>query len=266
MSRSFSSALLEGAAFGECPGTWPLPAADTLAEGWWRAVAAAGQGHYGQAFSELAGIRRCELDGPLRSLALSTHASLLRQLGWHGLARGWDGRALLAAGSDVDARLDALVGLAADALGTARFAASERLLCAARAAMAEGGHHERAGVRVQWVSAELAMASGRGDVALDHARRGVELAHGQRSVRHRVKSDVVLAAALCCAGRVDDARTHAEKLLDETAHHGLIPLHWAVASLLCGIGSATRPDPEMAQIRDAAAKLVEHRGGVWCVR
>ncbi len=266
MSRSFSSVSLESAAFGECPGTWPLPAAETPAEAWWRAVAAAGQGHYGQAYSELAGLRRCELDGPLRSLALSTHASLLRQLGWHGLARGWDGRALLAAGDDVEARLDALVGLAADALGTARFAASERLLCAARDAMADGGHPDRAAVRVQWVSAELAMATGHGATALDHARRGVELAQGQRSVRHRVKSDVVLAAALCCAGRVDDARTHAETLLDETAHHGLIPLHWAVASLLCGIGSATRPDAEITQIRDAAAKLVEHRGGVWCAR
>ncbi|KEG31865.1 hypothetical protein EN20_06585 [Mycobacterium tuberculosis] len=50
--------------------------------------------------------------------------SLLRQLGWHTLARGWDGRALALAGADREAGADALIGLAADALGVGRFAAA----------------------------------------------------------------------------------------------------------------------------------------------
>lgn len=254
---------LEDAAFGASPGRWPLPTEHEPPRRWLRAVAAAGQGHYAQAFSELSAIRRTVLDGPLLSLALSTHASLLRQLGGHTAARGWDGRALRAAGGAAEARMDALVGLAADALGVGRFGVSQTLLAAARDVMAQDTVPDRCAVRVQWVSAELAMAMGRGDEALVHARRGVELARGQSSVRHRVKSDVVEAAALCCCGRVDDARTRADTLLEETAVLGLIPLHWAVASLLVGIGSATHPPEKIAQIRDDAADGVEHRGGQW---
>ena len=56
-------------------------------------------------------------------------------------------------------------------------------------------------VRLAWVSAELAMATGDGATAVGHAERAIELAAALGSVRHAVKSDVVLAAALCSAGR-----------------------------------------------------------------
>lgn len=107
------------------------------------------------------------------------------------------------------------------------------------------------------------MASGDGAAAVMHARRGVELAEPLASVRHRTKSNVVLAAALCCAGRLDDSRTLADGLLERTAAHGLIPLRWAVASLLTGIGSTAHDRPDIEVIRDESAALVEHRGGHW---
>ncbi len=230
-------------------------------------MAAAGQGHYSVARSELAELRRSVPEGPLASLANSTEASLLRQQGWHELARGWDGRAMLLAGADRAAQVDALVGLAADALGVGRFAASARLLRDARGVLGEDAPVDRLAVRVQWVSAELAMATGRGEDALQHAQRSVDLAAvPDISARHRAKSGVVLSAALCCSGRLDAARSVADRLLDDTARLGLIPLRWAVASLLAGIGSVAHSAAQISLIRDGAADLVEHRGGLWRAR
>lgn len=249
---------LTAAAFGDAPSLWPLPPAQNPEQRWLRAVAAAGQGRYATGFAELAELRRSAV-GPLLSLAHSTQASLLRQLGWHDRARGWDARAFALAGTDPAARSDALVGLAADALGVGRLATSAALLAAAGSA----ADPPRLAVRRAWVSAELAMAGGDGAAAVAHARHGVELAEPLASIRHRTKSDVVLAAALCCAGRLDDSRGLADELLQRTAAHGLIPLRWAVASLLAGIGSGAHDGPYIEVARDEAAALVEHRGGHW---
>ena len=91
---------VRNAAFGDDPGLWPLPAARSVEEQWLRAVVAGGQGRYASADADLASVRRTMRVGRLASLAHSTHASFLRQLGWHDMARGWDGRALaVAAGS-----------------------------------------------------------------------------------------------------------------------------------------------------------------------
>ena len=208
--------------------------------------------------------RRWPPAGPLASLGCSTQGSLLRQLGWHRLARRWDGRALALAGDDCQARVDALVGLAADALGVGRFAVSARLLEAAGGALSAGSDPPgRLAVRVSWVGAELAMATGDGSAAVRQAQGGVEFAAAGFSARHRVKSNVVLAAALCSAGRVDESRALADEGLNATAAYGLIPLRWALASLLGGIGSDLLSPREVEAIRDVTAGIVERRGGHW---
>ena len=92
--------ILTNAAFGDDPGCWPLPAAGSAEELWLRAVVAGGQGRYASACTDLARVRRAHRVGRLASLAHSTQASFLRQLGWHDRARGWDGRALAVAGAD----------------------------------------------------------------------------------------------------------------------------------------------------------------------
>src|SRR5262245_27386021 len=116
-----ATAAFSDTAFGDCPGRWPLPAARTPHELWLRAVAAGGQGRYGSALTDLAGVLRLDARGPVASLAHSTRASFLRQLGWHDRARTWDAKAWASAGGDVEAGVDALIGLAADALGVGRF-------------------------------------------------------------------------------------------------------------------------------------------------
>ncbi|HEY9264275.1 MAG TPA: hypothetical protein VIQ11_06710, partial [Mycobacterium sp.] len=81
-SAPSSAACLEDAAFGSNPGCWPLPPATTPQELWLRAVVAGGQGRYSSAVADLDRLQRLVAHGPLASLALSTMASFLRQLGW----------------------------------------------------------------------------------------------------------------------------------------------------------------------------------------
>ncbi|OBF60233.1 hypothetical protein A5787_19685 [Mycobacterium sp. 852002-50816_SCH5313054-b] len=254
---------LAAAALGDRPGSWPLPAATGPEQLWLRAVAAGGQGRYGSAYRDLAALRRGGADGRWASLAHSTQGSFLRQLGWHSLARGWDGRAMALAGGDPEACADALIGLAADALGIGRFAAAATLL--RRVDLSPGAIPDRLPVRRGWVAAELAMASGDGKSALRNAEEAVELADamGQPSARHRVKSDVVRAAALCSAGDIERARAVAEAALDATGRLTLIPLRWALACLLIDIESVTFSAQKLREIRDICAGQVRRAGGAW---
>src|SRR5271157_2971695 len=263
---------LTASAFGNQPGRWPLPSAGTPRQLWLRAVGAGGQGRYGSARNDLTTLLRSAPADRLASLAHSTQASFLRQLGWHRLARGWDGRALALAGTDPEAAADALIGLAADALGVGRLAAAATLLSRAEPIVAEAPQH-RLLVRRAWVAAELAMVAGDGAAAVRNAEVAVELAatlvDGSVSARHCAKSDVVLAAALCSAGAVDRARTLGEVTLELTGRLGLVPLRWAVACLLVDLvdtGSLTRPITELCDIRDECARQVQHWGGAWARR
>ena len=254
-------------AFGDQPGRWPLPSAGTPHQLWLRAVAAGGQGHYSSARNDLATLLRGAPGSRLASLAHSTQASFLRQLGWHKLARGWDGRALALADADPEAAADALIGLAADALGVGSLDAAATLLSRADPIVADAA--DRLVVRRAWVAAELAMAAGDGVTAVRNAEVGVEMAAARPSARHCAKSDVVLAAALCSNGAIDRARIVGEAALELTGRLGLVPLRWAVACLLVDLadsGSPTGPIGELRVIRDECARQVRHRGGTWCLR
>lgn len=261
---------LSTAAFGAEPGSWPLPTAATPHQRWLRAVAAGGQGHYAGAAGDLAALLRDAPGGPLAALACSTQGSFLRQLGWHALARGWDGRALALAGGHPEARVDALTGLAADALGVGRFAAAAALLHRADGALSDaalsGAVPPRLAVRRAWVAAELAMATGDGAAAVQYAEEAVTLAGATDSARHQAKSQVVLAAALCSAGTLDAARATADAALDATGRMRLVPLRWALACLLAEIGSLTRTAQQVGAVRDDCAELVSRRGGRWHAR
>jgi hypothetical protein len=255
------------AAFGDQPGCWPLPAATTPRQLWLRAVAAAGQGRYGSAYADLAALLAAAPPDRLASLAHSAYASFLRQLGWHGKARGWDGRAWALAGADPEAAADALTGLAADALGVGRLAVAATLLGRADPFVAQAP--PRLAVRRAWVAAELAMAGGDGGVAVRNAEIAVELAAGtlEDSARHQAKSKVVLAAALCSSGALDRARVVADAALELTGQLGLVPLRWAVACLLVDLGTETTARiAELRDLRDDCARRVEHRGGAWSAR
>jgi hypothetical protein len=257
---SVAATVLANAAFGDDPARWPLPAAATPHHLWLRAVVAGGQGRYGTALADLAGLSRLQRSGPLASLTHSTRASFLRQLGWHARARALDGRAWALAGTDLEAGTDALIGLAADALGVGRFAASAAALQRAGELIADPVS-KRLPVRLAWVSAELAMARGDGVRAVGHAGHAVELAAAFGSARHIVKSAVILAAALCSSGEIDASRRVADAALQDAERLGMIPLRWALACLLADIGSAGHTAPEVLRIRNECAATVRRRGG-----
>lgn len=251
-------------AFGDDPGQWPLPAANSPRERWLRAVSAGGQGRYAGALADLEALLRSRPDGPLASLAFSTRASFLRQLGGHRGARYWDGRAWASAGSDVEAGADALIGLAADALGVGRFAVSSRLL--QRAAELVGDTPGRLPIRLAWVHAELAIVMGGGVASVRYAETAVDLASRFDSVRHGLKSQVVLAAARCSVGDVDASRQIADEAVADTERLGLIPLSWALACLLADIGSSVHSPERIRAARDGFADAVRKRGGIWTAR
>jgi hypothetical protein len=262
--RPSVESVIVDAAFGDQPGRWPLPAAKTPRQQWFRAVAAGGQGRYGCAYADVAALLGAAPSDRLTSQAHSAQASFLRQLGWHGKARGWDGRAWALAGADPEAAADALTGLAADALGVGRLAAAATLLARADRFVAQAP--PRLAVRQAWVAAELAMVGGDGDVAVRNAEIAVELAARtlEGSARHRAKSQVVLAAALCSSGALDRARVVADAALELTGQLGLVPLRWAVACLLVDLGTETPARiAELRDLRDDCARRVEHWGGSW---
>lgn len=255
------------AAFGGHPDRWPLPEARTPEHLWLRAVAAGGLGRYAAARADLRALIHDESAGRWRSLGRSAHASFLRQLGWHWRAHDWDGRAWAVAGGEPEAGVDALIGLAADALGVGRLATSGALLERATEVVREAGA-ARLEIRLAWVRAELAMAGGAGDDAVRHARRGVELSqHALPALRrHRVKSDVVLAAALCSAGDPGAARAVADAALADTETYGLVPLRWALACLLSDVGSGERSPADITAVREESARFVTRHGGDWKMR
>jgi hypothetical protein len=254
---------LAGAAFGDQPGAWPLPAAATAHQHWLRALAAAGQGRYGTAHADLAALLRTAPSGRHASLAHSAQASFLRQLGWHDRARGADGRALALAGDDPEAAGDALTGLAADALGVGRLAAAAALLAQTTPFVMQAP--PRVAVRQAWVTAELAMAGGDGAGAVRNAEAAADLARStlEGGARHLAKTEVVLAAALCSAGALDRARAVADAALERAARSGLVPLQWALAGLLVDLADEQSRAAELRGIRDDCARRVEHWGGTW---
>lgn len=281
-------ATLRAAAFGDRPGLHPLPPAPTGASLWHRAVALGGQGRHAAAAAALDRLTGPAAEPVLASLATSTRASLLRQLGGHGAARVLDGRALaLVAGRPgagaAAARADALTGLAADALGGRTPHVSRRLLAAAAGAVADLAGDATVGpdglaaadvaaarrpeVRLGWVRAESALRLDEPAGALEAARAAAALAETGGSVRHRVKSGLVLAAALA-AGDPDGAVASATASASAAADHGLLPLAWAASLLLQALRPPGRtrcggaPGPVVSVVTTDCAWIITYRGGL----
>lgn len=265
--------ILRQAAFGEWIGD-ALPAAVTALDAWHRAVALGGRGYYSGARAELRRARVSGASKTLLSLVASTEASFLRQLGDHRSAARLDGAAWASA-TDRAGAADAATGLAADALGMGRRALSRRLL--ERAAVEVHGRDALRGsshfgscstgesglwrqrIRLDWVTAELAMAGREPARAMEFARSASVQAETSGSVRHIVKSRVILAAAHCVSGELDTGVKMADDVQKLCERHGLLPLCWAAAMLSNGV----RPSPGGAATVSACENEIERRGGVF---
>jgi hypothetical protein len=253
------------AAFGSTPHRIPRAAVGPE-ERWLVAVALGGQGYYAAAAAEL---ERLAADPavPLRVAAHAavTRASHLRQLGGHALARSWDARGLRLAtaapvgsgqgdGTDAGAaRIDALVGLAADAVGLGDPAGAERLLAAAAPALATHPSW-RPATRAGWVRAELALVRGTPAAAVAPAEAALAAARRGGSRRHVLKSRIVLAVAQSAA-RVTTAEaavTELDAAAAECAGLGLLPLCWPAGLAALDLTQAPAAQPQI-RINDRVA-------------
>lgn len=252
-------------AFGECVNaniddpTTVVPAQDS--EGLvLRATALAAQGWYARAAADLHRVIRAvprNADGALlRSTARCAAASHRRQAGGHRRALVDDGIAVASAVAAPDgagrrsALVDALTGLAADRLGIGDLAGSDRLLGRAEVIaddLRPGVDWVRGGrpvLRTTWVRAEWHLYSGRGAEAARVAAHAADLAADCPSARHRLKTDLLLAACHAASGDADRARDEATDVAARADALAQRPLGWAAWGLLTDL--ATDPDDRAA--------------------
>ncbi|MCE7005830.1 hypothetical protein LWC34_23805 [Kibdelosporangium philippinense] len=240
---------LRRAAFGDRPDAH-VTTTTTPKDRWLAAVILGGQGRYAAASTILTDLLT-HPDAVIASLAASTLGSHRRQVGGHDLARRFDAAALAKLTDTVDgdcdgidtlgARSDALLGLAADALGTGRLSTSRRLIAAADAL---GDVGWRGQVRLGWVKAEVELASGNSSESVPFAESALRRARAAGAARHIAKSEMVLAATLTAHGGVTErirARHLASGVVDQAIEYGLLPLVWPCSLLLADL------DPQKAE-------------------
>jgi hypothetical protein len=240
------------AAFGNRPDA-PVPTPRTARDRWLAAVVLGGQGRYAAASALLDGLLK-DPDPVIASLAASTLGSHRRQVGGHEVAKRLDAAALArltGSGSDggdwdgdrdgidfLGARSDALLGLAADNLGTGRLTTARRLI---EAADALGDVGWRGQVRLGWVRAEVELADSRPKAALPYAEAALRRARAARAARHIAKSEMIVSATLAVCGGVTErvrARQLAAGVVDWGIEFGLLPLVWPCSLLLADLEPA----------------------------
>jgi hypothetical protein len=243
---------LERAAFGDRPDAVVTSVSPVPRERWLAAVVLGAQGRYARAAGLLDPLVTGQND--LAALATATLASHRRQLGGHAAARRLDARGLAWARSD-EARADVLLGLAADAVGAGR--PGEARLLRDRAPRTTW----RARVRAGWVSAEIELSAGRARAARPHAERALDAATSSGSVRHRIKSEIVLGATLA-----EDDQVMARKLVtrarDDATDLHLSSLVWPASSLLAQVdpSEATRHRRHTAAVLHTVLRRADPRG------
>ncbi|NMO00995.1 hypothetical protein HH308_07175 [Gordonia sp. TBRC 11910] len=216
--------------------------------------------------------------GAVASLQASTRASWIRQSGRHAQAAVFDGAAASSAFVLVDAYdspaalgalADALTGLAADNLGVGRFATTRRLLdrverevLPAIAAHSEFVWGARLELRWRWVSTELALYSGDAAGAAASSAAAVELAATVPSPRHRIKTDLIAAAAAAVNDDGESARALAASCERRCAETDLLPLRWAALTMLAGLADAGSVEQETRSAQRAAVAAELRRRGM----
>ncbi len=232
--------------------------AEAAGAGWLLGVCLASSGRYGAALEVLdplvAGDGSAE-SRVLGALAAASVASVHRQLGRHSVAQGYDEQALAGSGGSDEAGFDALLGLAADAVGLGDAATASARLAEATAVAGDRSEWWRQRVRLGWVSAEVALLEGRPEDAATAAEAAVDLAEQSGAPRHVAKGLLFLGVALVESGRTDEAAPVLRRagLLSESL--GTLPLQWPARAVLGALLAEDAPD-ESAQALAAARRAV----------
>ncbi|GGC65090.1 hypothetical protein IEU95_04895 [Hoyosella rhizosphaerae] len=259
---------------------------ESLRARWSEAVETGAQGFYAAAWSQLGELLR-ELS-PIntsyraqRSLALSTAASLHRQLGRYRQSANLDGAAVSLTAADrsalhsshdvssdpdairtLEAWCDAMTGLAADMIGSARFSSALPMLEQVSAVVDQNDLPQlwRQSLRLNWVRAEYFLFAGSPDAALPYARLAVEQALQGPSVRHKIKSSLILSATHAAVGEQNFARSEALECHTAAVAGQFLPLAWVSTQILLGADLPAKRT-KWRQTGRAYAVELSRRGG-----
>jgi hypothetical protein len=293
VSQELASVLAAGerAAFHGRPGAGiaPLERAVALADelgldtegaaaGWLLAVCQSAAGHLGRALTTLAPVtavgEQASTDRRLLgALGEATHASVHRQLGRHAQARVHDERALAISHGQDEGGFDALLGLAADAVGLGEAAVAGHNLAAALELAGDRHDWWRQRVRLGWVRAEIALLENRPGDAVEAAHASIELAEQSGAPRHVAKGLLFEGVALVEDGRPDAAAATLRRgaLLAESL--GTLPLVWPARAVLGALIADADPaqgvrslDTARRAVDQIAADLPPDLRGPWLAR
>ncbi len=264
----------ERAAFHGRPsaGVAPLQRAVELAHGegrdaeataavWLLGVCLASAGRYGAASAVLEPLAISLPPEPERlifsSLAASSMASISRQLGRHSEGRVRDEVALDLAGEAPEARFDALLGLAADAVGLGEDNEAAFRLGEAADLVTVRPDWWRQRVRVDWVAAEIALLRDQPADAVQRAAGAVALAENSGAPRHVAKGLLFQGVAEVQVGELDGAAATLRRAAGLAESLGTLPLVWPARAVLGALLSDVAPTEAAASLT-AARTAVRH--------
>ena len=229
---------------------------------WLRAVSLGAQGRYLPAWRLMeplldAGITSTQTPDRWASLAASTRASHLRQIGCGEAASEWDSIARRCApvnGGNADALADALVGGAADQLAGGDVPAAVRGWTDASSVVRLAG--QRARVRWHWVGTEIALARGFLEQAHEESLSALDVAMGL-GPRHRAKTLLIAAAVSMARSDAGAASVHLRAAQALLSRGGWPTLWWPAALLWLDLAVVGVRDPAAEVAIRAGARAVQ---------
>ena len=229
--------------------------AEATAAAWLLGVCLGAAGRYGAAMQVLEPLATSWPEEPDRrlfaSLAAGTLGSVFRQLGRHGEGRQIDQRALELAGDAPEAAFDAVLGLAADAVGLGDVTHADAALAEA-VRLADGrGDWWRQRVRLDWVRAEIALLREHADEAVARATSAVTLAEASGAPRHVAKGLLFVGVSQVQAGDHDEAASSLRRAATLAESLGCIPLVWPARAVLGALVAPTSPAESAAALASA---------------
>jgi len=229
--------------------------AEATAAAWLLGVCLGAAGRYGAAMTVLEPLAGSAPEAPDRrlfaSLAGATLGSISRQLGRHAEGRAIDERALELAGDAAEARFDAVLGLAADAVGLAEVVQADAALAEA-VHLADGrGDWWRQRVRLDWVRAEIALLREHPDEAVARATSAITLAEASGAPRHVAKGLLFLGVSQVQSGDHAEAAASLRRAATLAESLGCIPLVWPARAVLGALVAPAYPAESAAALTSA---------------
>ena len=223
-------------------------------ERWLRGVALGACGRYGEAL-EIAG--QIVPGTPEYSMARSLRASLMRQLGVHDLALVSD-REAMASAATPGAAIEAMTGLAADAVGLqdgltagTMISQAQSLLDRVAAEPSSAPTWWRHQVRLHWVQCEVALLASDATLATEHANRALQHAEIAAAPRHVAKSLLFVAVGQIDAGQHQQAIPNLRRSLMLSTTMGFNAVAWPTHAVLAALIQGS--DPQLSHDHFVAA-------------